>query len=1440
MASSNSRQSKSAPSKPRSSNSRRSTTKSRDIDSMLTPPSRFEELREQELILARRLRTNREIIRHTTWNNVIQQIKSDRAIQGEDGEKTDDTVTRHKKPVQFFNFRPFDTAIACHKLAVANGGTFLPVHVVDPRGIPSPLAPGIHPPSLPKIKERCDAFGRIYRDGASNPEVWLSWKRAYDLWNNYYIEGRVNAEWLKEQLEWVKTQRGGPKRRRYLGPPQATKDMKVYEEGRVCLEHELPIPMEGTKWVRSAEPPQMREVEYGKEQRPTGRKTKKKRQKIIMNEQATKMAPSFDYPVERVIFEREHPLPRKGGVEDTGVRITKLKYEKTARQPIEIKTPEGKLVTIFAPWVEEQPDPDRGPEVEWEEYEVDEMEEVPVKRQALVPVWELVDEIPDVPPTVGDEEEADKDMWPTEFPDYDESVNGGFEALKKYDDDRKLEERTNNTVWRPRRIGETKDEINAIDEQRNRASMEENIDNSFRAMTEFEVDGGVDCAVEPFPALRWVDIYVRHKRGVFRKRRIWDRVTGTVFNLPTEPLSMDADVDLDKRKPPPRNHATDIFPLDIRRVRVHDPNAAPEPPLTNDDEEEVQIEGLEALQTVRSMEPDDPWWVTDEQMMLRDMPPRRWPMAKGHGRDGELLPWDDWDWRQHREYDEKGLYRYFATNLQRGCLRINGVEVKEGQVVGPLPEFAIIECPGGQIAFWHGRKGRMYGDEGALDLNEQLKQWEILRQQTVWKYAGMSAGEVWLEKIIDRLKREEAGSEGEDDDDFWNGIKAWEKSDSLPEDTPFQTVGKIKPGRDYDITTALSNPRRPVDKDNQDVTKPIEIDDNPLPDNERLRVPYVFPSPDDELKHLAITNVEFGKKIREILRDPTRQPQGEAFWLGTAIPRNFPRKGTVRSKVIEEGWRKSRDDIIRTQKEYVRIMRIELESKKRTFSEDSSAQNEASKRRRLEDGKSAPVSRPEWMDELVAISDEQRRQRDRLKEDDKVERLMQKNPNLMKNDLVRQLRKEKKREADELEELRKEENRKRRKSKQPEIDAARPYVAALLESMPKATPTPRRSSAEKMASRTPKPVKTPIIAEVPELPRTIQPTKTQSATKPAGRKVVDANDGQEVNKSPSKKSPPKQPVPVPTSPTKQARPGQKSPTKQPAPTQRSPPKKPVPTPKSPTKKKPKINITKLPPTARPLSSGKKVTTRINRRYPANLLPIKLKQFQEWDKIFETEGALGEVWQTALAADRTLSTWYIEYTKYHEPEKMGFPTETNFRNGLRSNFNARAQAAGLKPDEFAQSEGYKSIEDWINKEVGQQNNPVTSGLYPNLDGGIYMTPGSITAPRRGSKATKQNTTTRAMADRAVEIGLEAEARLAGESVEEYLNDIGKTREQYSAPALGGLVDVQDSQDRETKDKTYKDNIEWILAAQNFEQQVEFLEESPLPDPKSENGRIYAEI
>jgi len=264
---------------------------------------------------------------------------------------------------------------------------------------------------------------------------------------------------------------------------------------------------------------------------------------------------------------------------------------------------------------------------------------------------------------------------------------------------------------------------------------------------------------------------------VFKKRKVWDGVTGTIFNLPTQPLESD-DESEDERHilvramysenllSDPSAHQTDLFPLDIRRVNRQDTQACR---IIEVDENEmlVRYSWENPLKDYRYMAEDDPWFVTTEQEELRDVPPRRYPPAQPTYDGNRLIPTDDVNWIENRVMDEMGDSQYFVTNLHGGTLIINGQEVKKGQVAGPLPPFAVIESPGGQVSFWWGTRGRHWNQASRPAPD---REWEALRQVAGWEHVGLKAGVVWDWKIKDRMKREENG-EDEDDDELWKNWK---------------------------------------------------------------------------------------------------------------------------------------------------------------------------------------------------------------------------------------------------------------------------------------------------------------------------------------------------------------------------------------------------------------------------------------------------------------------------------------------------------------------------------------------------------------------------------------------------------------------------------------------------------------------------------------------
>jgi hypothetical protein len=52
--------------------------------------------------------------------------------------------------------------------------------------------------------------------------VWRSWKRAFDLWNGYYVEGRVHEGWVREEYEGIKREVEGARKRKGASPYRPT------------------------------------------------------------------------------------------------------------------------------------------------------------------------------------------------------------------------------------------------------------------------------------------------------------------------------------------------------------------------------------------------------------------------------------------------------------------------------------------------------------------------------------------------------------------------------------------------------------------------------------------------------------------------------------------------------------------------------------------------------------------------------------------------------------------------------------------------------------------------------------------------------------------------------------------------------------------------------------------------------------------------------------------------------------------------------------------------------------------------------------------------------------------------------------------------------------------------------------------------------------------
>lgn len=208
-----------------------------------------------------------------------------------------------------------------------------------------------------------------------------------------------------------------------------------------------------------------------------------------------------------------------------------------------------------------------------------------------------------------------------------------------------------------------------------------------------------------------------------------------------------------------------IFALDIRRInRMDTVNHRRKGPtaLLDVDQTLMQMPWQDPMRDYPVLENTDAWWVTDDQELKRDVPYRSWPPVDNPP-DVATFYTDERLFEEEVENDDNYDSRYFVTNLHGGTLIINGVEIKRGCVAGPLPEFAVIECPGNQVAFWHGPAGRFYGEEtNPVHINR----WNTLRSMKGFEQVGLTAGQVWNNLIKNRLRRELTGNRLEDDEDW--------------------------------------------------------------------------------------------------------------------------------------------------------------------------------------------------------------------------------------------------------------------------------------------------------------------------------------------------------------------------------------------------------------------------------------------------------------------------------------------------------------------------------------------------------------------------------------------------------------------------------------------------------------------------------------------------
>ncbi|EHL01596.1 hypothetical protein M7I_2483 [Glarea lozoyensis 74030] len=557
--------------------------------------------------------------------------------------------------------------------------------------------------------------------------------------------------------------------------------------------------------------------------------------------------------------------------------------------------------------------------------------------------WELVDNLKELDAITGQKkqriimadgvehvEDETLDIWWSNT-GHDEAGNSaGLVALKsraEYDGDG-IEDKIANTVWRPGRVwAEGTDDVMEFDDWWNEVKRAKtkgsNLagSDSVRVAGKLEVDGGVDCGGGPFPrderileiglsliyeqCLRYMYKYLRTKDYRYIRRKIWDGVTGTIFNIPMLNHTDEAQDHHTNRmalihpSAPVKQFQRNIFPLRIHCLPLL---TALEPPaVTKSNEELVNISYNNPKRIYRVMDEDDPWYVTPEQEYLRDVPPRSYPLP-GH-EDSEILPYDDLHYLEHRMRDRLGEHGYFLTNTMGGEVVVNGQKIALGEVAGPMPALAVIQCPGGQVCFWWGENGRNWGDGGRAA--QTSTGWEILRQRREWKDVGKSAGEVWDDRIIDRMRREEAGGEGEDDDEEWNSYRQYEDRGQGPINPAVRTtVGNLPPNLDYEVA-APDLPSGHWDSD----TEPSKSASQP----QLIHIPVQFKSPEDELRYISLENPLLEKAAEAVTNQPIIEPSVESFWTGPQPISDFVAQARVRNQDVNNQWKSEKEAIFKAQ-----------------------------------------------------------------------------------------------------------------------------------------------------------------------------------------------------------------------------------------------------------------------------------------------------------------------------------------------------------------------------------------------------------------------------------------------------------------------------------------------------------------------------------------------
>ncbi|PVH82095.1 hypothetical protein DL98DRAFT_147187 [Cadophora sp. DSE1049] len=124
-------------------------------------------------------------------------------------------MAQTRPPPAYYDFSPFQHAPGVAAQIRKHGAP--QIADIPQTTIPSPLAPDLSPDTVAGLKRRLVGDGSVKggsRGESAGAEVWASWKRAWDLWNNHYIEGRVSPVWIREEYERLKKEMGDARDKR--------------------------------------------------------------------------------------------------------------------------------------------------------------------------------------------------------------------------------------------------------------------------------------------------------------------------------------------------------------------------------------------------------------------------------------------------------------------------------------------------------------------------------------------------------------------------------------------------------------------------------------------------------------------------------------------------------------------------------------------------------------------------------------------------------------------------------------------------------------------------------------------------------------------------------------------------------------------------------------------------------------------------------------------------------------------------------------------------------------------------------------------------------------------------------------------------------------------------------------------------------------------------